>query len=80
MLGEIFDLEAGLGDDNRRSLALMTLRERLAKLSQKASAETDSPERSQARRVLRSITMGATGRVQDQEYLKLLEQYGLRGR
>jgi hypothetical protein len=80
MLGEIVDLEAGLGDDNRRSLAMMTLRERLSKLSQKASAETDSPERSQARRVLRSITMGATGRVQDQEYLKLLEQYGLRGR
>jgi hypothetical protein len=40
----------------------------------------DSPERSQPRRVLRSITMRAAGRVQDPEYLKLLERYGLRGR
>jgi hypothetical protein len=59
---------------------LLTLRERLSKLARKASAGDDSPERSQARRVLRSITMGAAGRVRDQEYLKLLEQYGLSGR
>jgi hypothetical protein len=80
MLEEITDLEAGLRDENRHRLSVMTLRERLSKLSQKASAADDSPERSQARRVLRSITMGASGRVQDPEYLKLLEQYGPRGR
>ena len=56
----------------------MTLRDRLSKLSRKAAGEADTPERSQARRVLRSITAGASGRVQDREYLTLLEQYPAR--
>ena len=76
MLGEIFELESRLGDDGRLP-ALMTLRDRLTKLSRKAASEADTPERSQARRVLRSITAGASGRVQDREYLTLLEQYRL---
>jgi hypothetical protein len=80
MLGEIFDLEARLNDDERRDVALMTLHDRLGRLSRKAAAETNTPERSQARRVLRSITAGAAGRVQDREYNKLLEQYRLPGR
>jgi dienelactone hydrolase len=80
MLAEISDLEAGLGDDNRHTTALMMLRERLSKLAKKANVEEDSPDRSQARRVLRSITAGARGRVQDADYLKLLEQYAPRGR
>jgi poly(3-hydroxybutyrate) depolymerase len=78
MLGEIFDLEAGLKDDNRRVTSMGLLRERLSKLAQKASADNESAERSQARRVLRSVTVGASGRVQDAEYLELLEQYGAR--
>ncbi len=73
MLGEIFELESRLGDDGRLP-ALMTLRDRLTKLSRTAASEADTPERSQARRVLRSITAGASGRVQDREYLTLLEQ------
>jgi hypothetical protein len=80
MLEEIFGLEARLGTDEGREVALMTLRDRLSKLSRKATAEADTPERSQARRVLRSITAGASGRVQDREYLTLLEQYRLPGR
>jgi len=80
MLGDIFDLEAGLADENRHGASLIALRERLSKLAQKAGANDDSPERSQARRVLRAITVGAAGRAADREYLKLLEQYGLRGR
>ena len=76
ILGEIFELESRLGDDGRLP-ALMTLRDRLTKLSRKAASEADTPERSQARRVLRSITAGASGRVQDREYLTLLEQYRL---
>jgi hypothetical protein len=80
MFGEIMDLEAGLGDESRHDVALMTLRDRVSKLASKAGAADESPERSQARRVLRSITVGAAGRVPDAEYLKLLEQYGLRGR
>jgi hypothetical protein len=79
MLGEIFELESRLGDDTRHE-ALRTLRERLSTLSRKANAEADTPERSQARRMLRSITAGASGRVQDREYLALLEQYRLPGR
>ena len=80
MLEEIFGLEARLGSDEGREVPLMMLRDRLSKLSRKATAETDTPERSQARRVLRSVTAGASGRVQDREYLTLLEQYRLPGR
>jgi poly(3-hydroxybutyrate) depolymerase len=80
MLEEIFGLEARLRTDEGREVALMMLRDRLSKLSRKATAEADTPERSQAVRVLRSITAGASGRVQDREYLTLLEQYRLPGR
>ena len=80
VIGEIFELEARVGDESRRGEALMTLRDRLSKLSRKAAGEADTPERSQARRVLRSITAGASARVQDREYLSLLEQYRLPGR
>ena len=55
MLEDIFALEAQLGDEAREA-ALMTLRERLSRLSRKAAAEADTPERSQARRVLRLVT------------------------
>jgi hypothetical protein len=80
VLGEIFDLEAVLGNEERREVALMQLRNRLMKMAAAANAAGDSPERSQARRVLRAITAGADERVQDREYRALLEQYGLRGR
>ena len=79
-LGEIFELEARIGDENRRGEALLTLRDRLSKLAHKARADADTPDRSQARRVLRSVTAGASERVQDREYLTLLEQYRLQGR
>jgi len=75
MLGEIFELEGQLGDDSRHPGALSLLRERLSQLFRKASEEADTPERSQARRVLRAVTAGASERVQDPEYQKLLEQY-----
>ena len=74
VLGEIIDLEARLGGDGH-DVALMTLRDRLSKLARSAAAEADTPERSQARRVLRSVTAGASGRVQDRDYLKLLEGF-----
>ena len=80
LLREIFELEAQLADEDRRSLALMTLRDRLSTLSRKAAAEADSAERRQARRVVRSITAGASARVQDREYLALLDQYRSIGR
>ena len=80
MLGEIYDLEARLQDEERRDVTLMTLRDRLMRVSRKARSETDTAERSQARRVLRSVTAGAAGRVQDREYLTLLEQFRSTGR
>lgn len=79
MLGDIFELEARLADDGRQ-VALMNLRDRLSTLARKAAAEADTSERSQARRVLRSVTAGASSRVQDREYLKILEEYRQPGR
>jgi predicted esterase len=80
MLSEIFELEAGLSDRDRHHEVMLTLRDRLSRLSQKAAAPEETPERSQARRVLRSITAGASGRVQDREYMQLLTEFGMRGR
>jgi dienelactone hydrolase len=75
LLANIVDLEAGLRDDTRRAEAMLRLRDELSKLARAANAADDSPARSQARRVLRSITAGAADRVQDREYRTLLEQY-----
>ena len=80
ILRDVFDLEAGLRDGDRRTEALFRLRDELSKLAGTANAPNDTPARRQARRVLRSITAGAAERVQDREYLALLEQYGMRGR
>jgi pimeloyl-ACP methyl ester carboxylesterase len=80
MLRDVFDLEAGLRDGDNRTVVLFRLRDELSKLSRTANAPEASAARSQARRVLRSITAGATDRVQDRDYLALLEQYGIRGR
>jgi dienelactone hydrolase len=80
LLQEIFDLEAGLGDERRRAAALIQLRDQLSRLSRAANAADASPARSQARRVLRAIPSGAAESRQDPEYRKLLDQYGMRGR
>ena len=76
---ELFTLEGQLRDDSRDT-ALMTLRERLTRLSRRATAEADTPDRQQARRVLRLITAGASERTSDRQYLQLLEQFRLQGR
>ena len=80
MLREILTLEAQLSDQDQHDAALMTLRNRLLTLSGKSAGEVESPERSQARRVLRAIASGASERVQDREYLTLLERYRQSGR
>jgi hypothetical protein len=79
-LMDIFDLEAGLNDRDRHNDAMIALRGRLSELAKRAAAPDESPQRSQARRVLRSITAGASGRVQDREYMQLLNELGMRGR
>ena len=73
-IGEFVALEAALADDQQRPSALMQLRQRLTKLAEIANRPDESPERTQARRQLRAITAGASARVQDREYLALLQQ------
>jgi len=74
-VNDVLTLEAGLREQDRRMESLGRLRDALSRSARQANAETDSPERRRARRILRTITMGARERVQDAEYLKLLEQY-----
>jgi hypothetical protein len=75
ILSDVLTLEAALGDADRRAQSLLRLRDRLARLSRAAAAEADSPERRQARRVLRQLTSGAAERTTDPEYLEMLRQY-----
>jgi poly(3-hydroxybutyrate) depolymerase len=74
-LEEIYGLEANLRDETRHDVSLMSLRDRLSKLARKAASQDDSSERGEARRVLRAVSVGASGRVQDRAYLALVEEY-----
>lgn len=80
LLGDIFDLEAGLRDENRHASNLMRLRDQLSRYARDAESPTDSSERSLARRVLRTVTAGASERVDDPQYLQFLQQFGRGGR
>jgi predicted esterase len=80
LLTDIFELEAGLTDESRRAMNLGRLRDQLSRYKRAAESETDSPERSQARRVLRSVTFGAADRVEDPQYLRLLQEIAPGGR
>jgi hypothetical protein len=80
LLSDIFALEAALADPDRHGETMMTLRDRVSRLAKKAAAPGETPDRSQARRVLRAITAGASGRVQDREYLQMLNEFGRSGR
>lgn len=75
VLVEVFDLETRLGDADRRFESLSRLKGRLAQWSRAASQPSESPERNQARRLLGAIRSGASARVQDPEYLKIVQQY-----
>jgi len=79
LLDDILRLERDLRDDAKRMDSLAELRHELARLSERANRTADSPERRQARRVLRSIVAGAGERVQDGDYLRILQQYRLPG-
>jgi poly(3-hydroxybutyrate) depolymerase len=74
-LDDLFGLEAALLDDSRRMESLGRLRDLLTRVARQAAAEADSPDRRRARRLLRTITVGAAERVHDTEYQKLLDQY-----
>jgi hypothetical protein len=79
-LDEIFELEAGLRDPARHNESLHRLRDELTRVAKIAGGDADSPERSQARRVLRTISGAASERVDDPEYRALLDQIAPRGR
>ncbi len=80
MLQDVLALETGLRDETSRFESLARIRASLSRLAREADGPADSPDRRRARRVLRGIVMGAADRVQDAEYLKLLEPYRQRGR
>jgi dienelactone hydrolase len=80
LLTQVFELEASLRDPEQRQSAMGRLRDRLSRLAKDAAAEQDSPQRNQARRMLRAVTAGAAERVQDPEYRKLLAELAPRGR
>jgi hypothetical protein len=74
-VNDVFALEAALRDEDRRMATLGRLRDVLQRLARQADASADSPDRRRARRLLRTITSGASERGLDPEYRKLLEQY-----
>ncbi len=74
-LEEIGRLEAGLADSSTRNESFAELRRVLEDCRKKATAPDGSPQRDSSLRILRVVTMGASERMQDQEYLKLLQQY-----
>lgn len=69
--------ESGLRDAAGRSESLFNLQHLLQNLQKKAGAAADSPERDSARRLLRILSMNATERTSDKDYLALLEKYKL---
>ena len=79
LLVQIATLEAGLRSEEQATESLGQLRDLLARLWKQATSTADSLERSRARRMLRSVTVGASERVQNAAYLKLLQQYRLPG-
>lgn len=80
MLEQVFALEQGLASNEATVERLVQIRQLLGRISKEANADVDSTVRARARRVLSTITAGASTRVQDPQYLKLLQEYRLAGR
>ena len=74
MLKDIFDLEAGLRDEQRHAQSLGRLRDQLLRYARAADAAAESEERSRARRLLRLVSIGADERVDDPQYLRLIQE------
>lgn len=79
LMNDLIELEAGLHDETMRTENLLRLHETLSRVFKRATAATDTPDRQQARRVLRAVTAGSAERVQDAEYRKMLESFRLPG-
>ena len=74
-LDDVRVYETGLRDAPSRSESLVSLQLLLQRLQKKAGDPADSPERDSARRLLRILSMNATERTSDKDYLALLEKY-----
>ena len=72
---QIFALEAGLAAPDQSIERLAQLRALLARVSKDATRPEDSPARTRARRVLRTVLAGARERAPYPDYLKVLEEY-----
>jgi hypothetical protein len=79
LMNELMELEGGIFDEATRPQSLLRIREKLTQPHKRATQPDDSPERQQARRVIRAITSGASERLQDAEYLRLLDSFRLPG-
>lgn len=77
MMNELIDLQASLKDDAVRAQSLFRAGDMLRRMYTAATAPDDSPERQQARRVLRAVT--STGEQLDPDFQRLLNQYRLPG-
>lgn len=74
-IDRVLSLEGQLRDPDRRRETLADLEGVLARLSKTAAGSMNTTQRQQARRLLRTITMGAAERSQDPDYLALIERY-----
>ena len=63
LLNELIELEQSLASDERHTLSLLRLRSMLTDMYTAANKADDTPERQQARRVLRAIQSGEIGRA-----------------
>ncbi len=78
LLTEIATLEAALSSDDTHAHALMRLRALITDVHKKATTDGESPEGRSARRVLVAVTAGASERVSDPDYLKMVQAFRLR--
>lgn len=79
LLMDIVTLESNLRHPDARANALVQLRSLLHGVHARANVRNNSPDRQSARRVWFGISSGVTARVNDPEYLKLLQEFRITG-
>lgn len=79
LLDEALRHEANLRNPDARAASLQRLTGLFAEWADMAKADTPSPERSRARRLLSAVAAGAASRSDDPEYRELVQRYRWRG-
>lgn len=77
MMNELIELHSSLQDDSVRAQSLFRAGDMLSRMYKTATGPVDTPERQQARRVLRAVT--SSGEQLDPDFQRLLNQYRLPG-